>query len=1746
MLNMSNQFYRYLSNKVVEFFDSNEVKAGERYYIQFDEKDQVEKFYNELSQSKNVNKFSYKHKLGSEYSTFSINLKDDVKVVVASTINVTPAYLVTIRNASQEQENEWENTALLIICNEPNDSIKNGCRDMKTDGMPLNVRYISNNLNNEMEKSQLSKIDKEIVKFHINKKLSDVYNASLWDYEEVLSIINKNTLDGEDYKEIGLFPDKSLDSYSKSNVKSIQKRLKENNNLYSKVEGYQEYEDKEQQLEKLFDSKGVEKLRKENWRETDYVIVKQSFDDNLKNKPLGYEENMNKVISEGVIYWEKVKADTASGKRKRHIIVFNNGKLDSIKLKFKFTETLYTEYIHLKSREFVTVSGKTMTVTLPTNKYESSFYRLVYEHKKQAKSTYEFNVVVVNIEEDYLKSIKTIYEIKTGSGNKNRIQINSDGSEIKFGTNNNLKEVNLDNSDDILEVTENSSVRISNMSSAWDDDSLRVILKSDQGIVPLEIKEQSFRSRPIHSINLMNRKRERREGFIWEKNKIKQETDEFYLEEKLKETFIKEKSIIDNKILYGVLEIDEIAKKELNFSTELINAYLNIIEYYTRKNSIPSLTYIDEELRNLYEEYLNIFNKEIEEIESKDIIANNELKKDLLKIGTIKSNDKIMFTPLSPINIAYSLEVNKQLSNDNLETHILERLTPNSLLPYIYGDKNKLYKPIYQKVNMEWLIYEKEGDVSVGETNAFVAKVVKEKLNQFINNFSYLFPKGYRAPIKINIININNDREVVRGVFHFIKNQINSDSENIIPIEINVYNGKGISEFDRFFDINSIEKLQEEFDISFNSKNNEFDEIDIMRMALQNIRYYKHNDTNYKYAHISFYKTGASEDTAEDNASSLESGVSLGGLLSTVTSNNNNKDYRIGFGTRNLIGNKNELIRTAINLNELAVNCHNGGINPYRKDTSIVTRPLTLDKEVKDKLFNSSNWVTFIEPSFGLEYFEEDNNDELIVIHYSDQYTSTDQYDTITVTNKSEQYKYIIKEFLSKKNIENVKEEKLNEIIKSFNSINGEWLLNLIANKSEFDREKLSIISALKYGLSILNHDDIIWVPISLEEILRVSSAVKLNKSEGIFSLKNLKEKGMHSDDLIFIGLNIKNKDNLKVYYYPVEVKIGYNFATVVNKGSKQLANTYEILRNQLTEYKIDDRKVFKNKFFRNFFIKLFITNAQKLCVNNIWNDKDFNRITKLKRLLLNDEYNVSFELEGIIGKGALISFKKDSTWRSIKKDDDILYIELTEDDAYYGVAEDITELDIRLGNGELDIPTGDLLRNKNLEDLKEIERIQNTEMDESVGYAEIYKDNSENKVIDNTTEEKIDNNLGLDKCLDKDLEKIDTKSIIEKNNENKNLKNDMRILLGKAEGSTKKIYWEYGNKGLANRHMLITGKSGNGKTYFIQCALKELVDNGVPAIIIDYTDGFKSSQLEAEFKEYIGDRLKQFIVARDKFPLNPFKKGQKELDEDIFIDEDSVDVAERFKSVIGAVYKELGVQQLNSIYQAVQNGLDRYDGKLNLRTFRNELEEDKSSYAQTALSQLNVLLDKNPFEESKEFQWDDLHKDGGKIFIIQLTGYTKDVQRIITEMILWDLWNYKTQHGSKDKPFAVILDEAQNLNFGDNSPSTKILTEGRKFGWSAWFSTQFLKGQMDKATISRLQNSAQKIYFAQTEEEASVVANGFANNSEERKIWTKKLINLEKGNCISYGPIRDDSGEMIPEKPIKISISSLNDRIKK
>ena len=182
----------------------------------------------------------------------------------------------------------------------------------------------------------------------------------------------------------------------------------------------------------------------------------------------------------------------------------------------------------------------------------------------------------------------------------------------------------------------------------------------------------------------------------------------------------------------------------------------------------------------------------------------------------------------------------------------------------------------------------------------------------------------------------------------------------------------------------------------------------------------------------------------------------------------------------------------------------------------------------------------------------------------------------------------------------------------------------------------------MKYILSALDHENILWVPISLEEILRVAGAVKLTKSEGVFSAKNLGGKGAHSDDLLLIGVEMQD-DKLSVHYYPVEVKIGLNQESAIAKAKEQINATKQLFDTQLSKTSEDGLHVFKHKFFRNFFVQLLLANTEKFIANNIWPEKSYEKIEELKKRLLNDDYEMSGHLDDKIGKGAILSFKRNN-----------------------------------------------------------------------------------------------------------------------------------------------------------------------------------------------------------------------------------------------------------------------------------------------------------------------------------------------------------------------------------------------------------------------------------------------------------------------------------------------------------------------
>lgn len=375
-------------------------------------------------------------------------------------------------------------------------------------------------------------------------------------------------------------------------------------------------------------------------------------------------------------------------------------------------------------------------------------------------------------------------------------------------------------------------------------------------------------------------------------------------------------------------------------------------------------------------------------------------------------------------------------------------------------------------------------------------------------------------------------------------------------------------------------------------------------------------------------------------------------------------------------------------------------------------------------------------------------------------------------------------------------------------------------------------------------------------------------------------------------------------------------------------------------------------------------------------------------------------------------------------------------------------------------------------------------------------------------------------------------------NNVHKSI-SEVRILLGEEMRTKEKYYWEFGNKNLNNRHLLINGNSGCGKTYCIQGLLMSAAMQGISSVVFDYTGGFTEDKLDPVFLNQMGDRIKQRVVYIEGIPINPFKKGTVRVGSKDYPEKD-VSVASRIAEIFTNVYK-FGAQQNSAVYSAVVNGLSKNGEHMTFRDMADELEEAK---ADTVVSKIRPFIDLDPFVQGEDFGWEHIRDDkDGIVYVIQLDGYDRGVQVLLTELLLWDIWNFSVKTGDESKPFILVMDEAQNLSHGEKSPSAKILTEGRKFGISGWYATQFMKPQLSDDEIQRLQQAGQKLYFCPPDDGVMAVAKNIASNNQDSKDWAERLKKLKKGECVTCGNmIKND--RWVKYEPKVLKVVSLQERL--
>ena len=338
-------------------------------------------------------------------------------------------------------------------------------------------------------------------------------------------------------------------------------------------------------------------------------------------------------------------------------------------------------------------------------------------------------------------------------------------------------------------------------------------------------------------------------------------------------------------------------------------------------------------------------------------------------------------------------------------------------------------------------------------------------------------------------------------------------------------------------------------------------------------------------------------------------------------------------------------------------------------------------------------------------------------------------------------------------------------------------------------------------------------------------------------------------------------------------------------------------------------------------------------------------------------------------------------------------------------------------------------------------------------------------------------------------------------------------VPVGSEAHTGQHIFWNPDPQtGSSNPHLMIVGESGYGKTYALQCLVTELALRGIPSIIIDYGRGFDLDSAPAQFIE--NARPVEIPVGESGISINPLEIQATDPN-------GPLNVAVRISDSFSRIYR-IGVQQHALLRDLIIETFERFgiyrDDKnswkfsapyfSDLDTLFEEIIHDRSDprcrSVQTLKSHISTFFIFNTFRQTGDrLSWSKIIESGNNVFIIQLRGLEGRTEQVVTEFLLWDLYNFVVRTGENPLRVFCILDEAHNLSFDQGTPVDRLVREARKFGLGLIFSSQ----QPQDFSKVVYANTASKLVF-QTLDENQKVAKQLAFKIQN-KIKTQDLANV-------------------------------------
>lgn len=943
---MSKPFYKYLVEELLlGFFKKNPQAAGNRYYLVIENEDYrknvceaIEAVSSEIVIS-NIYDNTLSEVREESYKTHLLHVSEGMPdIIVGYDQNATEDYLTTLRNAVGFAGAPYENYCLLYILRDSSlSSLITACQDLQLSGYPLSVEYIIDNIKKKAKKALPKKAELIYFEKHLERLFDSVAEGTctLFDFEQALSILEEQQLSGR-FNNLDFFPDERIyDPLFEFNSKDINDRVEQNQQCFRKVRDIMNTEDdvdKFSALNKFLDERLSRDIlkSKDGWSTFDFQRAIDSMDrkaatDNLMLVDMALEE-------EGLLCSHICRTKGNVKKTsKNHLIICDRSSTDVLNLKLKFNKNIPKG----KWGESCRVAGVNVKISVGQDYIKESFGLHDNHH--------DFNILRVFCSPYFFENIQNYFIINAKG--EIVVEIPDDWTSVKFGRGERKIELSLDGK---VQWDENTYLEIP--TSGEEDEKIRFSVCFGEQEIRFLLKIKSAKPvPPIGPLGIDRNKLYRSvDGRDQHFEKITDGEVEYPVILDWRSFLQKEKSIIDARCSCIIIRKNGFSPEgrpdpiQLELPINVQIALMAIYDYYQQCNSVPSLTPFDDKLVGLYCTYLEAVVRAVDSISHEDCLTKEEYN--LTKLGTVIDDvsKHVYFTPFHPIIVAYLLEYNAQFDTEADSSIARKLLSPFYLVPFLSCNDVHM-RPVHVRKPdglANWLCYEEATTIPQARTNDITARVVKERMLDFVKHFNYLF-QDKECPIIISCIGIKDDSNVIKGIVEFIRHQY---SKGVQRIELHEYVDNLMEEtfFERLNRLGAFDAIVRAFsDIGTKLEvKEEYTEQEIIHQLFTRVSFYKHSlkDCNGSiiYSHIAFYMMDVGNKFIKHNSRLARTEMSLQGLISTPsTLNKNGNAYVIGFGNQNVSDADGYVYRVARAMNNLYANEENEGNSVFQKGTAL-------------------------------------------------------------------------------------------------------------------------------------------------------------------------------------------------------------------------------------------------------------------------------------------------------------------------------------------------------------------------------------------------------------------------------------------------------------------------------------------------------------------------------------------------------------------------------------------------------------------------------------------------------------------------------------------------------------------------------------------------------------------------------------------------------------------------------------------